>query len=58
MTPNQCYKCKNYMGMNTCLAFKKIPKKIITGEFNHSNPYPNAEKPTDNGIRFEKIKGK
>lgn len=34
-----------------CEAFLKgIPEEILTGEFDHTEPYPN-----DNGIRFEPI---
>lgn len=56
----QCIKCKNVFKNGppeNCKAFpKRIPEEIITGDFDHRNPYPNAEHPTDNGIRFEPIK--
>jgi hypothetical protein len=47
----QCYKCKEYMGGNTCRAFEdEIPLQILTGEHDHRKPYKG-----DNGIRFEPI---
>jgi hypothetical protein len=39
-----------------CDAFPDgIPDEIYLGDFDHRNPYPNAENPTDNGIRFEPV---
>ena len=65
--PKQCAKCFHLKGiMETpngrnmegdsvpvCKAFPKgIPKKIITGEHDHTKPYKG-----DHGIRFEPIEG-
>jgi len=48
---NQCLLCKNYTLGGTCLAFPdKIPYEIISGEFDHQNPFPN-----DRGVRFESV---
>ena len=58
----QCIECKHYLFNRRCEAFgadgefsedDKIPMEIFNGEFDHSNPWPNAENPQDNGIRFE-----
>ena len=49
MQSDQCIGCKNYSGVQSCEAFKeKIPNIIMTGEFDHSNPYKG-----DNGIRYK-----
>lgn len=60
---SNCRYCKNIMSINSdnrrlfvkCKAFDAIPDEILSGYFDHRNPYPNAENPTDNGIRFEPI---
>jgi len=45
---NQCIMCKHFQLIG-CDAFpERIPVEIITGHFDHHNPYPG-----DNGIRFE-----
>lgn len=45
----QCQKCKNYIGLMTCMAFPKgIPNQILVDEVIHDKPYPG-----DRGIRFE-----
>jgi len=50
----QCDNCNHFRSGNECDAFPDgIPLDIIAGEFDHRNPYPNAEHPTDRGIRFE-----
>lgn len=54
----QCAKCKHYTFGSTCEAFPDgIPVEIKTGKFDHTQPYPNAENPQDDGIRFELIDG-
>jgi len=50
-----CYECINFFGMDgdefICKAYPKgIPEKIITGEHDHTKPFPG-----DNGIQFEPI---
>lgn len=51
----QCEDCKHYnMETSACDAFPGgIPDEIYLGDFDHRNPYPNADEPEDNGIRFE-----
>lgn len=51
----QCARCKHLSvdppedGIGSkCAAFKRIPREILDGEFDHRNPYPG-----DGGIRFE-----
>ena len=52
----QCINCKHYLGALDCAAFPvRIPSDILTGQFDHTEPYPNAENPKDNGIRFEPV---
>ena len=47
-----CTDCKNYSGLQRCVAFPKgIPEVIIFGENDHSKPLPKQE----NKIVFEKI---
>lgn len=48
----QCLQCKHYrMSEDACDAFPTgIPAEIITGEFDHTHPYPG-----DNGVRFEPL---
>ena len=54
---DQCNGCKNYFGLFQCRAFPdRIPQVIFTGLFDHTEPYPDADNPQDNGIRFEPIK--
>jgi hypothetical protein len=55
----QCNDCVNrYWGTITCLAFpERIPHDIINGDHDHRLPYPDAENPTDQGIRFELNEG-
>ncbi len=50
-----CGKCKHIIRKDlSCAAFPNgIPDDILEREFDHRNPYPNAENPEDNGIRFE-----
>lgn len=55
-----CLECKHFYfdngEINACDAFPDgIPEDIILGEFDHSNPYPDADNPQDNGIRFEPV---
>jgi len=46
-----CNKCVFYMGNSKCSAFPEgIPEEILTGEHDHTKPYPG-----DNGIRFEPV---
>ena len=53
---NQCDQCKHFNGIRNCNAFPYsydgksdgIPYEIISGQFDHTKPYPG-----DNGIRFE-----
>ena len=48
-----CTDCKNYKGLQRCVAFPEgIPEVIIFGENKHSKPLPNQK----NDIVFEKIK--
>jgi rubrerythrin len=50
-TSGQCIGCKNYTMMSTCEAFPdKIPYKIISGHFIHTEPYPG-----DHGIMYDPI---
>ena len=51
MTNNRCINCKNYLGDLSCMAFDKIPDKILLGENDHSKPLPEQ----DNNIVFEEI---
>ncbi len=47
-----CNSCINSKMDGSCFAFPKgIPEKILTGEHDHTKPFPG-----DNGIRFEPIK--
>lgn len=47
-----CSNCKFYLGDLQCLAFiDGIPKDILLGDNDHSNPLPNQ----DNDIVFEPI---
>lgn len=55
-----CLECKHFDfdndEANVCEAFPDgIPDEIIMGDFDHTQPYPNADEPEDNGIRFEPI---
>ena len=48
----QCITCKHYLGAITCEAYPdEIPFEIVSGDHDHTQPYPG-----DNGIRFEPIK--
>ena len=53
----QCIRCINYIPYEdepTCRAFLNgIPYEIISGEFDHTKPFPN-----DNGIRFVPMNAK
>jgi len=55
-----CDKCKHIIRKDlSCPAFPAgIPDDILEREFDHRKPYPNAENPEDNGIRFEAIEKK
>ena len=44
----QCADCKHYVRPFTCAAFEKIPPEILTGSFDHRQPYE-----SDKGIQFE-----
>ena len=51
--PPPCSFCKHYLGEDEsqdreCRAFKEIPDDIITGDCDHTTPYPN-----DSNILFE-----
>ena len=50
-----CDQCKHIIRKDlSCPAFPYgIPDEILEREFDHRQPYPNAENPEDNGIRFE-----
>lgn len=51
----QCFKCKNYYGLNHCLAFpdeEEIPQDIYEDEFEHTKKHPEQK----NDILFEPIK--
>ena len=55
MQSNQCLQCSHFLGRGdkrfgfVCEAFPKgIPDEIVTGQFNHTKPYPG-----DHGIQFE-----
>ena len=57
MLSAQCLLCKYYHGGLKCKAFPGgIPIDMFTGQFGHTEPYPDADNPQDNGIRFEPIK--
>ena len=65
MTPmisEQCEQCVHFLWFKrglkipVCKAFPKgIPAEICSGKFDHTEPYPNAQDPEDNGIRFEAV---
>lgn len=44
----QCDECRHYIGGNRCKAFDEIPLAVVSGDFDHRNPYPG-----DRGILFE-----
>ena len=49
MQSNQCIECKRYEGQAECEAYPDgIPEAIITGDHDHTEPYPG-----DHGIQFE-----
>ena len=51
MTSDQCVLCKHYRMTGTCAAFPRgIPDEILTGAFDHTQPYPG-----DHGVRFEPL---
>ena len=57
-----CFRCRHFdlsvRKGNFCSAFPfpfRIPNEILYSQFDHTEPYPNAENPKDNGIRFEPI---
>lgn len=52
--PSLCGRCKHkHLGKPTCAAFPGgIPEAFLTGEKQHTTPYPG-----DNGIRFEEYRG-
>ena len=55
-----CYSCKHFDADNeevmVCGAFRNgIPTEILYSDFDHTQPYPDADNPQDNGIRFEPI---
>ena len=47
----------NHLDYNlACAAFPDgIPQEILSGHFDHHNPWPDADNPKDHGIRFEPI---
>lgn len=48
MQSDQCVSCAHYLGTLTCTAFpERIPEAILTGEHDHSEPYPG-----DGGTRW------
>ena len=52
----QCLSCRHFWGIDKCYAFPDgIPADIALGDFDHTEPYPDADNPQDNGIRFEPI---
>lgn len=55
MLPYQCATCVHFKEDRLCSAFpdNNIPLAIITNEFDHSNPWPDAEDPKDRGIRYK-----
>jgi hypothetical protein len=58
MLSGQCFLCSHFHGSRkmTCDAFQNgIPKEMFTGEHDHREPWPNADDPQDNGVRFEPI---
>jgi len=58
MQSRQCLYCQHFQLDNQCDAFpERIPDAIMTGLFDHRQPYPNADKPTDGGIRFQILEG-
>jgi hypothetical protein len=48
----QCSRCVHYLGPFRCDAFleRDIPQEILSGEFDHENPYPG-----DHGVRYEPL---
>ena len=47
----KCTRCQHYDRIGECEAYPDgIPVEIITGEHDHTEPFPG-----DNGIRFEAI---
>lgn len=44
---NQCLTCIHYHPGDGCDAFAQIPLKIISGAFDHREPYPG-----DKGVRW------
>ena len=53
MQKDLCFKCKNYFGDLSCMAFKEIPEEILVGDNDHSEPLPGQ----DNDIVFEAKEG-
>jgi len=51
MQNNRCFNCKFYEGKLKCIAFDKIPNKILLGKNNHLKPLSNQK----NNIVFEPI---
>ena len=56
----KCFRCKHFNHddeeNNTCTAFPDgVPNKILYSQFDHTEPYPDADNPQDNGITFEPI---
>lgn len=48
----QCAECEHHYGALTCYAFPDgIPEPILTGQFDHAEPFEG-----DHGIRFEPIR--
>jgi len=54
----QCMDCKHFFEVEgmACSAFPGgIPEKIKHEEFDHTKPWPDADNPQDNGIRYEPL---
>lgn len=54
---SDCSLCRHRIGdTRTCDAFPQgIPEVIWRAEFDHHEPYPDANNPKDHGIRYEPV---